>query len=146
MKLTLLIQTMPINSDDDVEVEILVPVSTPELTRTPSPSFSVSSSSTYLPTPEELFQECNSAPPTPVFSPTAPASESGSQMKEKASPLDPARPLVGMQFETLEAAVHYVKEYERRRGYQWRKGESKRNKNDGKYSLTHSRFLIAFSR
>jgi hypothetical protein len=33
-----------------------------------------------------------------------------------------------MMFLTAEEAVHFVYEYERRRGYQWRKAESVRSK------------------
>lgn len=64
-----------------------------------------------------------------MFFPTAPPRESGSPHKEKASPLDPARPTIGMVFETLEAAIHYIKSYEHSRGYQWRKGETQRKSN-----------------
>jgi hypothetical protein len=34
-----------------------------------------------------------------------------------------------MAFTSLADAVHFIQEYERRRGYQWRKGESEKNKN-----------------
>jgi hypothetical protein len=69
------------------------------------------------------------------FDPTVPRSESGSPEKPKNAPLDPQRPQQGMIFSTLEEAVHFVYEYERRRGYVWRKGESERNKQGTNQSL-----------
>jgi hypothetical protein len=67
-------------------------------------------------------------PPQPVFDPTVPRSQSGSPKKPRDAPLDPQRPQSGMMFLTAEEAVHFVYEYERRRGYQWRKAESVRSK------------------
>lgn len=99
------------------------------LSRTPSPTPSASSASTYFPTIEELIDECNNPSPISNFHPTAPRSESGSPKKDRFDPLDPACPQLGLEFKTLEAAIHCIKEYEHRRGYQWRKGESQ--KKDG---------------
>jgi hypothetical protein len=67
-------------------------------------------------------------PRTAKFGPTVPRALSGSPKKSANAPLDPQRPQVGMIFNTLEEAVHFVYEYERRRGYEWKKGESERNK------------------
>ena len=52
---------------------------------------------------------------------------SGSPKKEKGAPLDPSRPRVGMTFRALHEAIHFVQEYERRRGYRWKKGEAVKN-------------------
>ena len=59
------------------------------------------------------------------FSPTVPISESGSPKKDRDAPLDPTRPQVGMVFDTRCEAIHFVLEYERWRGYRYRKGEEK---------------------
>jgi hypothetical protein len=66
--------------------------------------------------------------PSPQYTPTVPRSQSGSPGKPANAPLDPQRPLQGMIFNTLEEVVHFVYEYEGRRGYVWKKGESERNK------------------
>jgi len=63
-----------------------------------------------------------------AYGPTVPRSHSGSPSKVHNAPLDPQRPQIGMMFNSLEEAVHFGYEYERRRGYIWRKGESERNK------------------
>ena len=60
------------------------------------------------------------------FTPTVPASESGSPKKDKDAPLDPTRPQKGMVFDDFCLAIHFVQEYERRRGYSCRKGEGKK--------------------
>jgi len=84
-----------------------------------------------LPSPSRLLLEL---PTTPQFSPTVPPSESGSPRKAKDAPLDPLRPRLGMLFESLGDAIHFVQEYERRCGYHWRKGESHKT-NDGMFSF-----------
>lgn len=62
------------------------------------------------------------------FGPTVPRAQSGSPKKSPDAPLDPQRPQSGMVFESLEEAVHFVYQYESRRGYVWKKGENERNK------------------
>lgn len=62
------------------------------------------------------------------FGPTVPRAQSGSPKKPVDAPLDPQCPQAGMMFGTLEEAVHFVYEYEHRRGYIWKKGESERSK------------------
>jgi len=76
-----------------------------------------------MPSPSALLLDLPNAMDLPRFSPTVPSSESGSPTKEHA-PLDPTRPQFGMTFHSLTEAVHFTQEYERRRGYHWRKGES----------------------
>jgi hypothetical protein len=66
-------------------------------------------------------------PPAEEYGPTVPRSESGSPEKSPTAPLDPRRPRVGMHFGMLEEAVHFTYEYERQRGYDWKKGESEQD-------------------
>lgn len=68
---------------------------------------------------------------TKSYGPTVPRAQSGSPTKSADAPLDPQRPETGMFFNTLEKAVHFIYEYERRRGYMWRRAESVRK--DGEF-------------
>jgi hypothetical protein len=103
------------------------PLSPPPL---PSPSSTV----TDLPSPSIAFVDLE-RDDDPCFSPTLPVAESGSPRKERDAPLDPLRPMPGMMFQSLGEAVHFVQEYERRRGYRWRKGESKKTQDGTSSSI-----------
>ena len=100
------------------------PPSSPPLPPPLSPLPSPSSTVTDLPSPSIAF--VNLDRDDLCFSPTLPVAESGSPRKERDAPLDPLHPISGMMFQSLGEAVHFVQEYERRRGYRWRKGESKK--------------------
>ena len=47
--------------------------------------------------------------------------------------MDPLRPQVGMVFTLISQAYHFVFEYERRRRYRWRQGESQKSQ-DGMFT------------
>ena len=66
-------------------------------------------------------------PQSAQFGPTVPRSQSGSPHKSPSAPLDPQWPQAGMFFNAVGDIVHFVYIYERRRGYEWKKGESERN-------------------
>lgn len=84
-----------------------------------------------LPDDDSLAGRRANTPPQPIFDPTVPRSQSGSPKKPANAPLDPQCPQSGMMFLTAEEGVHFVYEYERRRGYQWRKAESVRDQKQG---------------
>lgn len=88
-----------------------------------------------FPTLGQLIEERCNPPPISTFHPTAPLVESGSPKKKRLAPIDPNRPQIGTVFDSLEAAVHFVKVYENRRGYQWRKGESLKKKGKALFRL-----------
>jgi hypothetical protein len=111
------------NNDLGVELVVEMAESAASIPRTPSPTSTIDVDP---PSPRSAFLQVDNIP---RYSPTVPSSESGSPRKEKDAPLDPTRPQCGMNFHTLADAVHCVQEYERRRGYHWRKGESVKNKN-----------------
>ena len=123
---------------DDNEFEFVVSTESAEtdksaMIRAPSLAVSTSSSSTlssYMLSLMQFIEEFQNSNSSLHFSPTLPISDSGSPKKDKHSPLHPSQPQIGMHFDTLKAAAHFVKEYEQCRGYQWWKGESQ--KKDGK--------------
>jgi hypothetical protein len=57
-----------------------------------------------------------------------PICESGSPLKDPAAPIDPTAPQVGDTFESLVALIHYIQEYERSRGFTYKKGEQEKDK------------------
>ena len=71
------------------------------------------------------------------FEPTVPRFLSGSLTKSPTVPLDPQQPIDRMIFETLAEVVHFVYEYENRRGYSRKKDESER-----KNGMTYTSLLV----
>jgi hypothetical protein len=112
----------------------------PKLTppRPPSPAISIASSAA---SSDSHVPPGNRAAKSPLYSPTVPTCMSGSPKKEKDAPLDPSRPHYGMTFRALHEAIHFVQEFERRRGYRWKKGETTKNER-GMYSVLQKMFLI----
>ena len=135
------------DSNDDLDIEMVVQTPVPAIPRMFSPTLPRTPSRT--PSPTSTSEEDPPSPKTaflqvdniPRYSPTVPSSESGSPRKEKNAPLDPTRPQYGMNFHTLADAVHFIQEYERRRGYHWRKGESVRKK-DGTFLFYDDPWIV----
>jgi hypothetical protein len=82
-----------------------------------------------LPSPRNLLVDLEEhVHDSPRYAPTVPICESGSPRKDPAAPIDPTAPRVGDTFESLVALIHYVQEYERSRGFTYKKGEQEKDK------------------
>jgi hypothetical protein len=113
---------------NDSDIDILIPITTKSELIHPTSQPAEDAGSDLGSDSDSSRPDLTNDDSHPKFEPTIPQSLSGSPSKSMTAPLDPQRLLPGMIFGTLEEALHFAYEYEGRRGYQWRKGESLRTK------------------